>query len=120
MSWPLCPAHFCRRPYIIDRTTDALFLIRWLQNEHRGKDERMYRCFVDLDKAFDTVSRRVMEGAMRKKGLPKILVNAVKSLCKGEETKTRVGSGLSENFFCESWCTPSICVFAIVVCNGDR
>ena len=32
------------------RTTDALFLMRRLQNEHRAKDERMYRCFVDLDK----------------------------------------------------------------------
>ena len=36
-------------------TTDALFLIRRLQEEHRAKDQRMYICFVDLDKAFDRV-----------------------------------------------------------------
>ena len=58
----------------------------------------MYMCFVDLEKAFDRVPRRVMEWAMRKKGLPEILVKAVMSLYEGAETKVRVGSRLSEEF----------------------
>ena len=58
----------------------------------------MYMCFVNLEKAFDRVPTRVMEWAMRKKGLPEILVKAVMSLYKGAETKVRVGSGLSEEF----------------------
>ena len=61
-------------------TTDALFILRRLQEEHRAKDKRMYTCFDDLKKAFDRVPRRVMEWAMRKKGLPKIPVKAVMSL----------------------------------------
>ena len=79
-------------------TIDALFLVRRLQEEHRAKDKRMYKCFVDLEKAFDRVPRRVMEWTMRKKGLPEILVKAVTSLDEGAETKVRVGSGLSEEF----------------------
>ena len=55
-------------------------------------------CFVDLEKAFDKVSTRVMEWAMRKKGLPEILVKAVMSLYEEAETKVKVGSGLSEEF----------------------
>ena len=55
-------------------------------------------CFVDLEKAFDRVPRRVMEWAMRKKGLPEILVKAVMSLYEGAETKVKVGLGLSEDF----------------------
>ena len=51
-----------------------------------------------MEKAFDGVPRRVMEWAMRKKGLPEILDNAVMSLYKEAETKVRVGSGLSEEF----------------------
>ena len=38
----------------------------------------------------------MIEWAMRKKGLPEILVMAVMSLYKGAETKVRVESGLSE------------------------
>ena len=49
-------------------------------------------------KAFGRVPRRVMEWAMRKKGLPEIIVKAVMSLYEGAETKVRVGLGLSEEF----------------------
>ena len=79
-------------------TIDALFLVRRLQEEHQVEDKRMYMCFVDLEKAFDRVPRKVMEWAMRKKGLPEILVKAVMSLYEGAETKVRVGSSLSEEF----------------------
>ena len=58
-------------------TTDALFLRRRSQKEHRAKDKRMYVCFVDLEKAFDRAARRVMEWGTRKKRLPEILVKAV-------------------------------------------
>ena len=34
----------------------------------------MYICFVDIEKAFDRVSRKVMEWAMRKEGLSKVLL----------------------------------------------
>ena len=56
---------------------NALFLVQRLQEEHWAKDKRMYMCFVDLEKAFDSVPTRVMEWAMRKKGLPEILVKVV-------------------------------------------
>ena len=55
-------------------------------------------CFADLEKAFDRVPRKVMEWAMRKKGLPEILVKAMMSLYEAAETKVIVGSCLSEEF----------------------
>ena len=55
-------------------------------------------CFVNLEKAFDRVPRRVMEWAMKKKGLPEILVKAVKSLYEEAEMKIRVLSRLLEEF----------------------
>ena len=61
----------------------------------------MYMCFVDLEKVFDRVPRRVMEWDMKKKGLPEILVKAVMSLYEGAETKVRVGYGLWEEFSVE-------------------
>ena len=50
-------------------TTDALFVVRRMQEECRGK-KKLYMSFVDIEKAFDRVPRKVMEWAMRKKGLP--------------------------------------------------
>ena len=58
-------------------------------------------CFVNIEKASDRVPRKVMERAIRKKGLPKVIVRAVMSLNCGAKTKVRVGSELSEEFLVE-------------------
>ena len=51
-------------------TADALFIVRRMQEEYREKDKKLYMCFVDLEKVFNRVPRRVMQWALRKKGLP--------------------------------------------------
>ena len=53
-------------------------------------------CFVDLENAFDTVPRKVLEWAMRRKGIPEVLVTSVMSLYEGAKTRVRLGSELSE------------------------
>ena len=79
-------------------TTNALFILRRMQEEFRGREKKLYMCFVDLKKAFDRVPRKVMKWALRKKSLPEVLVKAVMSLYEGSRTKVRVGSSLSEEF----------------------
>jgi hypothetical protein len=79
-------------------TTDAIFILRRLQEEYRDKERKLYICFVDLEKAFDRVPRKVMEWAMRKRNVPEVLVKAVMSLYNGARTQVRVGSELSEQF----------------------
>ena len=55
-------------------------------------------CFVDMEKAFDRVPRKVMEWAMRKKCLSEVIVRAVMSLYDGAKTRVSVGSAYSEEF----------------------
>ena len=54
--------------------------------------------FVDLEKAFDRVQKKVLEWAMRKKGIAEVLVRSVMSLYEGAMTRDRLDSELSEEF----------------------
>ena len=48
---------------------DAVFMLRRLQEEYQAKARKLYMCFVDLENAFDRVPRKVLEWAMKKKGM---------------------------------------------------
>ena len=52
-------------------------------------------CLGDLKKAFDRVPRKVVEWALRKKGITEALVRAVMSLYKGAKTKVKAETHLS-------------------------
>ena len=60
--------------------TDAVFILRRMQGVYHAKGKRLYMCVVDLEKAFDRVLRKVLEWAMRKKGIPEVLVRSVMSI----------------------------------------
>ena len=46
-------------------------------------------CFVDLEKAFGRVPRKVLEWAMKKKGIPEVFVRSVMCLYEGVKTSQR-------------------------------
>ena len=50
-------------------TVDAIYIVRRMQEEYQKKNKNLHMCFVDMKKAFDRVPRKVMELAMKKKGL---------------------------------------------------
>ena len=70
----------------------------FMQEEHHANGIKLYMCFVDLEKAFDRIPRKVLEWALRKKEIPEVLVRSVKSLYEGAETTIRVDSELLEEF----------------------
>ena len=64
-------------------------------------NKKLYMCFVDLEKAFDRVPRKVIEWALRKRGVNERLVRAVMRLYEGAKTKVNVGGGMSDGFSVE-------------------
>ena len=58
----------------------------------------MFLIFVDLEKAFDRVPREVIRFALRRKVVPKCLVDGVISLYKGCKTAVSVDGKLSSSF----------------------
>ena len=69
-----------------------------MQEEYREKNKKLYMCFVDLEKAFDRVPRRIKQWTLRKKVLPDILVKREMSLYEGSKMKVKVESEFSKNF----------------------
>ena len=53
---------------------------------------------MDLEKAFDRATRKVLEWAMRKKGIPEVLVRSEMSLYEGAMKRVRVDYEFSEEF----------------------
>ena len=61
-------------------TTDAIFILRQLQEKHLAKNKKLYVSFVDLEKAFDRVPRKVIWWAMRKLGIEEWIVRFVQAM----------------------------------------
>ena len=79
-------------------TTDAIFIVRQLQEKHLAANKPLYMAFIDQEKAFDRVPRDVIWWAMRKPGIDEWLVRLVQSMYKDVRSRVRVGDGYSEEF----------------------
>ena len=79
-------------------TTDAIFIVRQLQEKHLAANKPLYMAFIDLEKALDGVPRDVIWWAMRKLGIDEWLVRLVQSMYKDVRNRVRVGDGYSEEF----------------------
>ena len=79
-------------------TTDAIFLVRQLQEKYLGKKKNLYFAFIELEKAFDWVPREVVWWAIRKLGVEEWLVRVVKSLYENARSRVRVNDTFSDEF----------------------
>ena len=77
-------------------TTDAIFCLRHIQAKYRAKNKLLYHIFVDLEKAFDRVPRSAIQWALRRQGVPELLVKAVMQLYVGSSTRVLAAGGLSD------------------------
>ena len=79
-------------------TTDAIFNVCQLQENHLTANKPLYMAFVDLEKAFDSVLQDVIWWAMCKLGTDEWLVRLVQSMYMDVRSRVRVGDGYSEEF----------------------
>ena len=78
-------------------TTDAIFILRQLQEKHLVAGKTLYLAFIDLKKAFDRVPREVIWWSMRKLKIDEWLVRIVKSMYKEVRSRVRVGDEYSNS-----------------------
>ena len=79
-------------------TTDAIFVVRQLQEKYLAVNKRLYMAFVDLEKAFDRVPQKVIWWALRKLGVEEWIVRLVQRMYANARSRVRVGEGFSKEF----------------------
>ena len=85
--------------FVPDRgTTDAIFVVRQLQEKYLAANKRLYLAFLDLEKAFDRVPRKVIWWALRKLGVDEWIVPLVQGMYSNARSRVRVGEEYSEEF----------------------
>ena len=75
-------------------TTDAIFVVRQLQEKYRAANKRLYMASVDLEKTF----YQVIRWALRKLGVEEWIVRLVQGMFANARSRVRVGEGYSEEF----------------------
>ena len=79
-------------------TTDAIFVVRQLQEKYLAANKRLYMAFVDLEKVFDRVPHKIIWWALRKLGIEERIVRLVQGMYANARSRVRVGEGYSEEF----------------------
>ena len=79
-------------------TTDAIFILCQLQEKYMAVNKQLFLAFVDLEKAFDRVPRKIIWWAMRKLGVEEWLARMVQVMYVGVKSIVKVGDGCSKEF----------------------
>jgi hypothetical protein len=79
-------------------TTDAIFIVRQLQEKYLAKKKALWMAFVDLEKAFDRVPRQVVWWALRKLGVDEWIISVIKAMYEDAVTAVKVNGRESTIF----------------------
>ena len=79
-------------------TTDAIFIVRQVQERFLEKKKDLWMAFVDLEKAFDRVPREVVWWALRRLGVEEWLVRVIRAMYEGVTTAVKLKGGVSDEF----------------------
>ena len=71
-------------------TTDAIFILRQLQERFLEKKRQLIHIFVDLEKAFDRVPRSAIRWALRWQLVPERLITLIMSLYQNPKSQVKV------------------------------
>jgi hypothetical protein len=79
-------------------TTDAIFIVRQMQEKYLANNRDLWMAFVDLEKAFDRVPREVVWWALRLVGVEEWIVNVIQAMYEGATTAVKMNNGESDEF----------------------
>ena len=82
------------------RTVDNIFIMHTLISKARKSKRKLYCCFVDFKKAFDSVPRHSLWQVLESLGVTGDILYCLKSIYDKDEACVLTGEGLSDSFRC--------------------
>ena len=73
-----------------------LLFMTIIWTKYNKKKRKLYHIFIDLEKAFDRVPRKVIEWALRRKMVPERMVKAIMALYAESRTRVKTVAGVSK------------------------
>ena len=98
-------------------TTDTMFVIRRLQELARKKQIPLYKCFIDLTKAYDSVDRTLLWIILARFGVPKIVISVIRQFHDGMRACVRLDDRVCSRWFAVKQRLRQGCVLASLLFN---
>ena len=80
-------------------TVDMLFVVRRLQELGRAKQIPLYMCFIDLQKAYDSVDRELLWVVLARFGIPEKMLTVIRQFHEGMRARVRTDDGEHSEWF---------------------
>ena len=100
-------------------TTEAIYLLRQLIERFRERKRNLHKFFIDLEKAYEKVSRKVLWWTLMKKGVPIKYIDIIKDMYDGVVTNVKTCGGITSDFFYHNWIASRIYIESILICHSD-
>ncbi|GKD20537.1 retrovirus-related pol polyprotein LINE-1 [Tanacetum coccineum] len=79
-------------------TMEVIHIIRSLMEKHRERQKDLHLAFLDLEKAYDSVSRELIRKTLSDKGTPTRYIKVIQDMYEGARTCVRTPTGNTEYF----------------------
>ena len=77
-------------------TRDQIVNIRWIIETVREFQKKIYFCFIDYDKAFDSVDHNKLWKILKEMGIPDHLTCLLRHMYAGQEATVRTEHGTTD------------------------
>ena len=82
------------------RTSDHMFVLKSLINKYTGNGKKLYVCFVDFHKAFDSINHTALLYKLKRCGIGTLMYNVIKDMYVNHSSRlaVKIGNSLSDFF----------------------